>query len=78
MKTSPDDLDVSQVFGFIGGDGVVYCSPGCAASRGQADARPVDQQGYEALIERGALARAVVCPACGSDYPIDLAADDRT
>jgi hypothetical protein len=76
MKTSPEKLDVSQVLGYLGRDNVLYCSPGCAAARGQTDAAPVDQQGYQALVEQGA-APGVVCPVCGSDYPIDLSADDR-
>lgn len=78
MKTSPEKLDVSQVLGYLGRDNVLYCSPECAARRGQADATPVDQQGYLALVERGALEPVVVCPVCGSDYPLDLAADDRS
>jgi hypothetical protein len=77
MKTSPENLDVSQVLGYLGRDNVLYCSPGCAAARGQADATPVDQQGYQTLVERESLAPVVVCPVCGSDYPADLSADDR-
>jgi hypothetical protein len=77
-QTSPEKLDVAQVLGYLGGDNVLYCSPGCAAARGQADAAPVDQQGYQALVERGALAPVVVCPVCGSDYPFDWSADDQS
>ncbi len=78
MKTRPENLDVAQVLGYLGRDNVLYCSPGCAAARGQADAAPVDQQAYQALVDRGALAPVVVCPVCGSDYPVDWSADDQT
>jgi hypothetical protein len=32
----------------------------------------------ETLVDRGSLAPDVVCPVCGSEYPLDAAdADDR-
>ncbi len=78
MKRYPEDVETAQVLGYLGRDNVLYCSPGCAAARGQQDAAPVDQQEYQALLDRGSLQPVVVCPVCGSDYPFDMEADDRT
>jgi hypothetical protein len=77
MKTKPDSIDAAQVLGYLGKDNVLYCSPGCAAARGQVDASPVDQQAYQTMVDRGTLARGGVCPVCGSDYPVDWWGDEQ-
>jgi hypothetical protein len=76
MKGTPDSIEKARVVGYLGRDEVLYCSPACAASRGQANAQPVDEEEVQAIIDRGSLRPTVVCPVCGSDYPIDWA-DDR-
>ena len=76
MKTRPENLDVSRVLGYLGADDVLYCTPGCAASRGQADAAPVDKDEYPLLARRKATAVAGRCPACGSEFPLDWSAED--
>lgn len=71
MKPRPENLEPAQVLGYLGADKVLYCSPECAAKRGQAAATPVDHDQYEALADAGAVDRAaVVCPVCGSEYPL--------
>jgi hypothetical protein len=75
MKPKAETLDVAQVLGYLGGDNVLYCSPACAAERGQRAAAPVDQEDYEAFIARGPVEGALLCPVCGSEYPQDLSVD---
>jgi hypothetical protein len=77
MKPGPEDVEVGRVLGYLGSDDVFYCSPGCAAERGQTQAAPVDQDEYQALLDRGWLAPGVVCPVCGADYPLDLPVGDE-
>jgi hypothetical protein len=79
MRPRADSLEPAQVLGYLGTDNVLYCSRECAAGRGQSGAVPVDHDEYDALAESGAVARAVVCPVCGSDYPLEIGpADDRS
>jgi hypothetical protein len=78
MRPKAEDVDAARVLGFLGNDDVLYCSPACAAERGQPQAVAVDQDEYEALVDRGSLAPAVVCPVCGAESPLDAAdPDDR-
>lgn len=77
MKRGPENVDIARVIGYLGRDNVLYCSPGCAAKCGQADAAPVDQDEYQALVDRGSLVSVVVCPVCESDFPLDWSADDQ-
>ena len=76
MKAWTESLDITRVLGYLGADNVLYCSPGCAAMRGQADAAPVDKDEYPALVRRGSLT-AGRCPVCRSEYALDWSADDR-
>ena len=63
-------MEATLPIGYLGRNGTLYCSLVCAASRGEADAAPVDEEEYDVLAESGALAGEVVCPACGSDFTV--------
>lgn len=77
MKPRAENLEPAQVLGYLGTDKVLYCSPACAAKRGQANAVPVDHDEYQALADAGAVdSAALVCPVCGSDYPQQPASAD--
>lgn len=76
MRARPDNVEPASVLGYLGRDNVLYCSPACAAERGQSEAQPVDHAEYDALVDRGSVAAVVVCPVCGSDYPLDMAGED--
>jgi hypothetical protein len=76
MRPRPENLEPAHVLGYLGTDKVLYCSRACATSSGQAGAQPVDHDEFEALAEAGAVARSVVCPVCGSEYPAPLAGED--
>jgi hypothetical protein len=69
MKIHPENVDVARVLGYLGADDILYCSPGCAAARGQTEAVPVDRDEPEVLERRGALAAG--CPVCRAEYPLD-------
>ena len=71
MKSKPENTETAHVVGYLGGDNVLYCSPACAAQRGQPDAAAVDDDQYQLLMDRGSVKAGAVCPVCGSDYPID-------
>jgi hypothetical protein len=78
MKSRPENVEPARVLGYLGSDKVLYCSPACAAERGQATASPVDEDQYAALADAGALdPAAVVCPVCGSEYPFELPVGDE-
>lgn len=78
MRPKAEDVDATRVLGFLGNDDVLYCSPGCAAERGQPQAVAVDLDEYEALVDRGSVAPDAVCPVCGEEYPLDAAdAEER-
>jgi hypothetical protein len=72
-----ENVETARVLGYLGHDNVLYCSSACAAEAGQAQAAAVDQDEYQALVDRGSLAAAVVCPVCGCEYPLDWDADDE-
>lgn len=71
MKPRPDNVETSGLLGYLGDDDVLYCSTACASARGQASARPVDQEEYPLLSERGVVTAGSRCPVCGSEYPFD-------
>lgn len=78
MKPRPENTEPALLVGYLGRDDVLYCSRACAATRGQKDAAPVDQAEYQALVERGTVVRGLlVCPVCGSEYPLDWADEDE-
>jgi hypothetical protein len=73
----PDNVEPARVLGYLGGNDVLYCSRACAAKAGQPAAALVDQDQYDALVDRGSLAPAAVCPVCGSEYALDWRRDDE-
>jgi hypothetical protein len=79
MKPTPENTEPALIVGYFGRDEVLYCSRACASSRGQPDAAPVDQAEYQALVERGTAVRGqLVCPVCGSEFPLDWPEDERS
>jgi hypothetical protein len=79
MKTRPENTEPAMLVGYRGRDGLLYCSRDCSATRGQADALPVDQDEYQALVEGGTLDRGqLVCPVCGSEFALGWPDDDRS
>jgi hypothetical protein len=56
-----------DAIGFLGSDGVLYCSRGCALERGRTVGYDVDQDDYDGMVESGALQAASLCPACGAE-----------
>ncbi len=77
MRARPDHVEPALLLGYLGRDEVLYCSRACALARGQQDAKPVEADEYQALLDRGSSKRTdVVCPVCGSEYPIDWADDE--
>jgi hypothetical protein len=79
MKTRPENTEPAMLVGYRGRDGLLYCSRDCSAARGQADALPVDQDEYQALVEGGTLDRGqLVCPVCGSEFALGWPDDDRS
>jgi len=71
MKPIPENTEPAVLVGYLGRDDVLYCSRACATARGQTKAAPVDQGQYQALAERGTTRGQLVCPVCGSEYPLD-------
>jgi len=57
-----------ETIGFLGSDGVLYCSRSCARERGRSVGYDVDQDDYDGMVESGALQAASFCPACGSEF----------
>ena len=76
VKTHPENLDLSRVFAYLGEDQILYCSPGCAATRGQIDAAPVDKDEYPNLVRRDGLGGAGRCPVCRAELPLDWTAEE--
>ena len=62
-----DELDL---IGFVGGDGVLYCSRWCAKQQGQLVGYEVDQDDYESLAEDASLPPGTLCPGCGAEFSV--------
>jgi hypothetical protein len=75
MARRAENVETAQVLGYLGRDNVLYCSPTCGAEQGQPEVAPVDEDEYQALVDRGSLSLGIVCPGCGADFPLDLSAD---
>ncbi len=61
-------VEEENVIGFLGSDGVLYCSEACALSRGSFAGYEVDQDQYESLLENESLPGGGLCPACGAEF----------
>jgi hypothetical protein len=66
-----DKVDEDEdVIGFLGSDGVLYCSKACALRRGSVTGYAVDQDEYESLVESESLAGGALCPTCGAEFAV--------
>jgi hypothetical protein len=61
--------DVTEVIGFLGSDGTLYCTRACASGHGVTVGNEVDQDEYEALVESESVRPLALCPACGMEFP---------
>jgi hypothetical protein len=68
--TKEDRVEEEDVIGFLGSDGVLYCSEACALSRGTLTGYEVDPDEYEGLVESESLSRGGLCPACGAEFAV--------
>ncbi len=55
--------------GFLGSDGVLYCSRACALRKGFTGYE-VDQDEYESLVEGESVSAGGLCPGCGAEFAI--------
>lgn len=62
--------EVGLEIGYLGSNGALYCSRGCARQAGEAAPRAVDADEYAALIESGELPAEALCPACGEEFAV--------
>lgn len=58
------------VLGYLGANGMLYCSGICAASAGNRDARPVDEEDLDAMIADGGPRPGSLCPLCGQRFAV--------
>ncbi len=66
-----EEVDEDEdVIGFLGSDGVLYCSKACALRRGSFTGYAVDQEEYESLVEGESLAAGGLCPTCGAEFAV--------
>lgn len=77
MMSRTESVETGRVLGYLGENDVLYCSRACAAQVGQARAAAIDHDEYQVLVDRGRAASAIVCPVCGSDYPLDWTDEHR-
>jgi hypothetical protein len=61
--------EVTDVIGFLGSDGSLYCSLACATEHGISTGNDVDQDEYEALVESESVRALALCPGCGTEFP---------
>ena len=62
--------DREDVIGFLGSDGVLYCSGACALQRGSDAGFEVDQDEFESLVESESLSAGGLCPECGAEFAV--------
>jgi Prokaryotic metallothionein len=60
-----------ETMGFLGTDGVLYCSQACARRHGQSAGCAVDQDEYDGLLGEDSLAVGTLCPGCGAEFPVE-------
>jgi hypothetical protein len=67
-----EDLKVNgqPVVGYLGQDGVLYCSNGCAAGAGQRSPSALDIDELDALLEGDGAKEGILCPVCGESFPV--------
>jgi hypothetical protein len=59
-----------DAIGFLGSDGILYCSRACAVKEGRTVGYEVDQDEYESLVENEAIAEGSLCPGCGAEFAV--------
>ena len=60
-----------DVIGFLGSDGVLYCSQACAHRHGQSAGYEVDQDQYNSLLGEDSVGAGTICPGCGAEFPVE-------
>jgi hypothetical protein len=63
----PKDDAGGRTLGFLGRDGVLYCSETCALRAGNREASAVDDEDFDALADAGVRPGPGLCPGCGTD-----------
>jgi hypothetical protein len=64
------DIETPEVLGFLGDEGVLFCSRACAVRAGEREPTPVDGDEYASFAESGRAAAGGLCPVCGAEYPL--------
>lgn len=62
--------DGQSTVGYLGQNGLLYCSNGCAVQAGERNASAVDEEDLDALLEGGGLSPGALCPSCGDSFPV--------
>lgn len=60
----------TEIMGFVGDDGALYCSRACAARRGVLEGNDVDTDEFEGLVESGSIRAGGLCPGCGAEFAV--------
>ena len=63
-------VEEQRIVGFLGQNGVLYCSGGCADSAGQHGSSALDMEALEALLEGNGPDVPLLCPSCGGSFPV--------
>ena len=59
-----------DVIGFLGSDGVLYCSRDCALRQGSFSGEEVDPDEFESLLESESISAGALCPGCGAEFVV--------
>jgi hypothetical protein len=70
MRRVGGETEVGEVLGYLGANGILYCSAGCASEASQPWAVALDLDEYDALASHGYVTVDALCPVCGQDYAI--------
>jgi hypothetical protein len=70
MRWITGEPEVAEALGYLGANGVLYCSVACACEDDQPWAVALDLDEYDAIANEGQLAVEALCPVCGGDYVV--------
>jgi hypothetical protein len=56
--------------GYLGENGLLYCSSRCAAEAGRRKPYVVDEEDLDALMESEGLHPGILCAQCGGAFPV--------
>lgn len=59
-----------RIVGFLGRNGALFCSEGCAQAAGEHGSSPLDIDELDALLEGNGPAVPLLCPTCGEPFPV--------